>query len=160
MSPVPSPVVVVGRGVAGMATALAAAPAHVVLLCRETIPAGSASMLAQGGIAPAIGAGDSAAAHAADTLEAGAHHNDPATLKWLSEAAPATMAMAAGAGRRLLPDTRWHAAAEAMRAGLAPTASSLAAATSRASRRYGSCPCEPMSSVMSSCAPPSTSNRC
>ncbi len=91
MSPVPSPVVVVGRGVAGMATALAAAPAHVVLLCRETVPAGSASMLAQGGIAAAIGAGDSAAAHAADTLEAGAHHNDPAAVEWLCESAPATV---------------------------------------------------------------------
>ncbi len=86
------PIVVVGSGVAGMATALAAAPAPVRLLCRAPDGSGSASALAQGGIAAALGTGDSAEAHVRDTLEAGACHNDAAAVRWLCEAAPATVA--------------------------------------------------------------------
>lgn len=87
----PAPVVVVGGGVAGMATALAAAPANVLLLCRAADGSGSASALAQGGIAAALGPGDSADAHAEDTLRAGARHNDAAAVRWLTAAAPETI---------------------------------------------------------------------
>jgi L-aspartate oxidase len=90
------PIVVIGSGVAGMATALAAAPAPVRLLCRAEN--GSASAMAQGGIAAAVGEGDSAAAHAEDTLAAGARHNDAAAVRWLCEAAPATVAWLAERG--------------------------------------------------------------
>jgi len=86
------PIVVVGSGVAGMATALAAAPAPVRLLCRAADGSGSASALAQGGIAAALGEGDSAEAHVRDTLEAGSRHNDAAAVRWLCEAAPTTVA--------------------------------------------------------------------
>jgi len=92
------PIVVIGSGVAGMATALAAAPAPVRLLCRAPDGSGSASALAQGGIAAALGEGDSAAAHAHDTLEAGARHNDAAAVRWLCEAAPATVSWLAAQG--------------------------------------------------------------
>lgn len=92
------PIVVVGTGVAGMATALAAAPADVQLLCRTPDGAGSASALAQGGVAAALGEGDSPAAHAEDTLAAGAHHNDAAAVRWLTRAAPATIAWLAEQG--------------------------------------------------------------
>lgn len=87
-----APVVVVGSGVAGMAVALAAAPAEVLLLCRTPDGSGSASELAQGGIAAALAPSDSVAAHADDTLEAGAHHNDAAAVRWLTAVAPQTIA--------------------------------------------------------------------
>ena len=86
------PIVVVGGGVAGLATALAAAPAPVRLLCRAHDGCGSASALAQGGIAAALDPHDSAAAHAADTLAAGAQHNDAAMVQWLAAEAPAAIA--------------------------------------------------------------------
>lgn len=85
------PIVMVGGGVAGLATALAAAPAPVRLLCRAHDGCGSATALAQGGIAAALDPHDSAAAHAADTLVAGAQHNEAAMVAWLTAAAPAAI---------------------------------------------------------------------
>lgn len=82
-----APIVVVGGGMAGLCTALAAAPRPVVLLSRAADGDGSASTLAQGGIAAAIGAGDSIDAHVADTLLAGAMHNDPGRVRMLAAAA-------------------------------------------------------------------------
>ncbi|WHZ19718.1 MAG: L-aspartate oxidase [Rhodanobacteraceae bacterium] len=92
------PIVIVGAGVAGLATALAAAPRPVRVVCRERKAGGSASQLAQGGIAAAIDPADSPALHAEDTLVAGAFHNDPAAVRWLTDAAPATVAWLADAG--------------------------------------------------------------
>ncbi|MEO5560046.1 MAG: FAD-binding protein [Dokdonella sp.] len=86
------PIVVVGGGVAGLATALAAAPAPVIVLCRAHDGSGSASAMAQGGIAAAIDVADSPAAHARDTLQAGARHNDAALVQWMCREAPATIA--------------------------------------------------------------------
>ena len=86
-----SPVVVGGAGAAGLATALAAAPAPVLLLARDG-GAGGASALAQGGIAAALGEGDDPAAHAADTLLAGAGGNRASLVEWLCREAPATVA--------------------------------------------------------------------
>ncbi|WP_454830974.1 L-aspartate oxidase [Pseudoxanthomonas wuyuanensis] len=77
------PVVVVGCGVAGLATALAAAPRPVLLIGRQAVGQDCASALAQGGIAAAIGAGDSPAEHARDTLTAGAGHNHPDAVRYL-----------------------------------------------------------------------------
>jgi L-aspartate oxidase len=93
-----APVLIVGAGVAGLATALAAAPRPVRLLCRADDGGGSASELAQGGIAAAVGASDSAAAHAADTLTAGCHHNDVAAVRWLTGEAARTLEWLAGQG--------------------------------------------------------------
>lgn len=86
-----APVVVVGSGIAGMTTALAAAPMNVLLLCRAMGGSGSASALAQGGIAAALGQGDSAAAHTEDTLRAGAQYNDAGAVRWLTSVAPQTI---------------------------------------------------------------------
>ena len=86
------PIIVVGGGVAGLVTALAAAPVPVRLLCRAHDGSGSASALAQGGIAAAIDRTDSPAAHARDTLLAGANHNDVAMVQWLTREAPAAIA--------------------------------------------------------------------
>lgn len=79
-----APIIVVGGGIAGLATALAAAPAPVLLLARSAGGQGAASSLAQGGIAAALAPGDSPAAHAHDTCVAGSHHNDVAMVDVLT----------------------------------------------------------------------------
>ena len=70
-TPQPTPVIVVGSGVAGLACALALAPVPVILITKTSEPAGGSSLLSQGGIAAALGPMDSPRQHAADTLRAG-----------------------------------------------------------------------------------------
>ena len=65
-------VVVVGSGVAGLACALALAPTPVLLLTKTPAPQSGSSVWAQGGIAAAVGRGDTAESHAVDTIDAGA----------------------------------------------------------------------------------------
>jgi len=65
-------VVVVGGGVAGLMAALSLAPRWVTVLTKTELANGSASNLAQGGVAAALAADDSPAEHTADTLDAGA----------------------------------------------------------------------------------------
>lgn len=72
------PVVIVGSGIAGLLLALHAAPSGPVLLLTEGSLGDGSTRRAQGGIAAAIGAGDSVKAHLADTLAAGAGLCDPA----------------------------------------------------------------------------------
>jgi L-aspartate oxidase len=71
-------VLVVGTGVAGLTAALGAAGAgrSVHLLTKSELVSGS-SPWAQGGVAAAVGAGDSPELHAADTVAAGAGLVDP-----------------------------------------------------------------------------------
>ena len=65
-------VVVVGSGAAGLATALTAAGhgRRVLLLSKDGI-GGGATPLAQGGLAAAIGPGDTPDLHQQDTIDAG-----------------------------------------------------------------------------------------
>jgi L-aspartate oxidase len=84
--------IVIGAGVAGLCTALAAAPRRVLLVCRGHPGVDGSSAWAQGGIAAAVGPGDDPAQHAADTLLAGAGHNNPAAVEALTRSAPATVA--------------------------------------------------------------------
>ncbi|SHO62809.1 L-aspartate oxidase [Pseudoxanthobacter soli DSM 19599] len=84
-------VVVVGGGVAGLATALALAPMPVTVLVASPLGTAAATGLAQGGIAAALGADDAPALHAADTLTAGAGLSDPAIAALVAEAAPAAI---------------------------------------------------------------------
>ncbi len=81
------PILVVGGGIAGLTTALAAAPAPVLLLTRAPGARGAASAMAQGGIAAAIDPGDTAQAHAHDTCVAGSFHNDAAIVDLLTTCA-------------------------------------------------------------------------
>ena len=90
MAPRP-PIVVVGAGVAGLATALAANPSPVLLICRAVDAGGSASALAQGGIAAALDPADSVRAHERDTLLAGAGYNHKRMVRWLCAQAPAAI---------------------------------------------------------------------
>ena len=87
-----TPLVVVGGGVAGLSVALAAAPRPVLLASRSRGGYGSASALAQGGIAAALGAGDSPQAHARDTFDAGAGHNARDAVDYLTRQAPSAIA--------------------------------------------------------------------
>lgn len=77
-------VVIVGSGAAGLACALALAPRHVTLLTKTDGLEGGASRYAQGGIAAALGPGDTPEAHAADTVAAGAGLSDPDTALLLA----------------------------------------------------------------------------
>ncbi|HNP35387.1 MAG TPA: FAD-dependent oxidoreductase, partial [Woeseiaceae bacterium] len=65
-------VVIVGSGIAGLVCALALAPRPVTLITKTSTLAGGSSFLAKGGIAAALGAGDSPEEHAKDTVAAGA----------------------------------------------------------------------------------------
>jgi L-aspartate oxidase len=62
---------VVGGGIAGLRAAISLAPAGRVIVLTKTEPSESNTGFAQGGIAAAIGANDSPARHAADTIRAG-----------------------------------------------------------------------------------------
>ena len=64
--------VVVGSGVAGITAALAARQAGSVLLVTKARLQDGSTRWAQGGIAAALGVGDTPEAHLADTLVAGA----------------------------------------------------------------------------------------
>ncbi len=65
------PVVVVGSGVAGLSTALAAAQNYPVAILTKTTLSQTTTIFAQGGIASALGPGDSPELHKRDTMEAG-----------------------------------------------------------------------------------------
>ena len=94
----PDRIVVVGGGVAGLSTALALAPLPVTVLVASPLGTGAATAWAQGGIAAAIGAGDSPAAHAEDTLKAGAGLSEPAVAALVTDAAPQAIGWLAGLG--------------------------------------------------------------
>jgi L-aspartate oxidase len=67
-----SEIVIVGGGLAGLFCALKLAPRPVTVISAAPLGQGASSAWAQGGIAAAVAEGDSAEAHAADTIAAGA----------------------------------------------------------------------------------------
>lgn len=69
-------IVVVGGGIAGLATALKLAPLPVTLLVKAPLGTEASTPWAQGGIAAAIGSDDSPRLHAVDTLAAAAGVGD------------------------------------------------------------------------------------
>src|ERR1041384_5680844 len=80
---------VVGSGVAGLHTAWRASQHGDVLLLTKKSLFDSATAYAQGGIAAALGAGDSPALHRHDTLAAGAALCDASAVQVLVEEGPA-----------------------------------------------------------------------
>src|SRR5687767_580599 len=80
---------IVGTGIAGLWTAwrLASEGHPVILVTKETL-ADSASAWAQGGIAVAIGPGDSPGQHAADTMAASDGLADPEAVRILTSEGP------------------------------------------------------------------------
>jgi L-aspartate oxidase len=65
-------VVIVGGGLAGLFCALKLAPRPVTVISAAALGQGASTAWAQGGIAAAVAEGDSAEAHAADTIAVGA----------------------------------------------------------------------------------------
>ena len=85
--PGPHGVLVIGGGLAGLFTALKLAPLPVTVLSPKPLGEGASSTWAQGGIAAAIGEGDSPEVHAADTIAAGAGLTDPEMARILTSEA-------------------------------------------------------------------------
>ncbi len=94
----PDRVVVVGAGVAGLATALRLAPRPVTLVTASPLGLGTATGWAQGGIAAAMGADDAPALHAVDTLAAGAGLSEPDVAERVAAAGPGLVDWLVGLG--------------------------------------------------------------
>lgn len=92
---------VIGSGVAGLRAALAAAQhGEVILLCKRST-SDSNTDLAQGGIASAVGSGDSVESHFDDTLRVGGDLCDAPAVAALVEAGPAVVEELCRWGMRL-----------------------------------------------------------
>src|SRR5437773_2478566 len=99
---------VVGSGVAGLHTAWRASQHGEVLLLTKRSLFDSATAYAQGGIAAAIGAGDSPALHRHDTLAAGAALCDRAAVQVLVEEGPTRVRELQSAGAEFDIDPSGH----------------------------------------------------
>ena len=94
-------VLIAGAGLAGLTTALSIGERRrVTLLCPSAPPSSTASSLAQGGIAAAVGLGDDPAFHAADTLRARAGESGRPAVELLCGAAPAAITWLVAHGAR------------------------------------------------------------
>lgn len=85
-------VLVIGSGIAGLTAALRAARSAHVLLVTKGALADGATGRAQGGIAGAVGPGDTPAQHARDTQEAGAGLCESGAVRVLCEEGPQAIA--------------------------------------------------------------------
>ncbi len=84
--------IIIGSGIAGLNTALLAAEHGSVLVVTKGRIDDCNSRYAQGGIAAAIGPGDSATLHERDTLDAGGGLCDPAAVRALTGQGPDSIA--------------------------------------------------------------------
>jgi len=82
-------VIIVGGGLTGLFCALKLAPRPVTLIAAAPLGQGASTAWAQGGIAAAVGEGDSPEAHAVDTIAAGGGLVDEAIALALAREAPA-----------------------------------------------------------------------
>lgn len=82
-------VVIVGAGLGALYAALVLAPRPVLMISPDPLGQGASSAWAQGGVAAAMAAPDSAGCHAADTVRAGAGTVDPAIAALVTEEARA-----------------------------------------------------------------------
>ncbi|MBW3616339.1 MAG: L-aspartate oxidase [Proteobacteria bacterium] len=107
-------VLVVGGGLAGLSAALPCAPRPTLVLSAEPLGGGASSAWAQGGIAAAVGAEDSPALHARDTVAAGAGLIDADRALALTELGPGVVERLSALGVRFDRDeTRYHLSLEA-----------------------------------------------
>lgn len=79
-----SNILIVGGGLAGLFTALKLAPLPCTVLSPRPLGEGASSSWAQGGIAAAMSEGDTAEAHATDTIAAGAGIVDAAVARMVA----------------------------------------------------------------------------
>lgn len=80
-------ILIIGGGLAGLFTALKLSPLPCTVLTPVSLGQGASSAWAQGGIAAAIGEGDSIESHVADTLAAGAGLCDAAMVRLMASEA-------------------------------------------------------------------------
>lgn len=81
--------IVIGSGAAGLSVALGTAGTlRVAVVSRGVSGLDGSTCWAQGGVAAAVGPGDSPGQHAADTITAGARLNSKSAVRWLAESAP------------------------------------------------------------------------
>ncbi|HEX3674095.1 MAG TPA: L-aspartate oxidase [Rhizomicrobium sp.] len=83
---------ILGAGLAGLFTALKLAPFPSLILAGARAGTTGSSVWAQGGIAAAVGAGDTWQAHARDTIAAGAGTVDPKIAELVARDAPSRIA--------------------------------------------------------------------
>ena len=81
--------IVIGSGIAGLRAALALAGAGRIVVLTKAEPTAGNTGYAQGGIAAAVGDGDSPGAHLADTMAAGDGLSDERAARILTEDGPA-----------------------------------------------------------------------
>src|ERR1700759_3545385 len=79
--------IILGAGIAGLFTALKLAPMPCIVLAGTRPGVSGSSAWAQGGIAAAIGEGDSWQSHARDTVVAGAGLCDPGIVELVAREA-------------------------------------------------------------------------
>ena len=103
-------VLVIGSGVGGLTVALETPGLRVGLLTKTELGRGGSSPMAQGGVAAAMGPGDSPAAHAEDTLAAAAGLGVPERVRILTEEGPARIAALLALGTRFDRDDLGHLA--------------------------------------------------
>jgi L-aspartate oxidase len=89
---------ILGAGIAGLFTALKLAPMPSIVLAGTRPGLSGSSAWAQGGIAAAVGEGDSWQSHAHDTMVAGAGLCDPAIVDLVAREAPARIEDLVGFG--------------------------------------------------------------
>ena len=88
----PGDIIVIGAGLAGLFTALRLAPLPVTVVAAAPLGQGASSVWAQGGIAAAVGEGDTPEQHAADTIAAGGGIVDRHVAEVVAAEAPARIA--------------------------------------------------------------------
>ena len=93
-------VVVLGAGAAGLSVALGLPGRRVDLLAKGPLGRTGNSPLAQGGVAGAVGPGDSPALHARDTLAVAGELGDPEAVARLTEEGPERLAELLALGAR------------------------------------------------------------
>jgi len=93
-------VVVVGSGIAGLTAALRARESGRVLVVTKDILSAGSTRWAQGGIAAALGPGDTPDQHLADTMTAGAGVCDEAAVRVLVDEGPDAVRELIGLGTR------------------------------------------------------------
>lgn len=85
-------IVIIGAGLAGLFTALRLAPLPVTVVAAAPLGEGASSVWAQGGIAAAVGEGDTPDNHAADTIHAGAGIVEAKIAQLVASEAPSRIA--------------------------------------------------------------------
>ncbi len=88
----PGDIVIIGAGLAGLFTALRLAPLPVTVVAAAPLGQGASSVWAQGGIAAAVGEGDTPEQHAADTIAAGGGLVDEHVANVIAAEAPERIA--------------------------------------------------------------------